>query len=54
VNKGLSHYLLHTQAMANGEPEDLQGLVGYSREHPEQDMVIMYPEILNGAMSRAA
>ena len=42
----VEYSLLHTQAMASGKPEDIRRLVSYSREHPEQGMVIMYPDYI--------
>jgi hypothetical protein len=38
--------LLHTEAMASRKPADLERLSSYNREHPQQDMVLMYPEYI--------
>ena len=40
------YFLLHTETMASGRKADLQDLAGYSHEHPEQNMVLMYPEYI--------
>ncbi len=42
----VEYSLLHTEAMASGKPDDLKRLASYSREHPEQDMVLMYPDYI--------
>ena len=42
----IEYSLLHTEAMASRKPNDLKRLANYSKEHPEQDMVLMYPEYI--------
>jgi hypothetical protein len=40
----VEYSLLHCEAMASGKPADLKRLSDYSKEHPDQQMVLMYPE----------
>lgn len=42
----VEYSLLHTEAMASRKPVDLKRLANYSKEHPEQDMVLMYPDYI--------
>jgi hypothetical protein len=42
----VEYFLLYTEAMASSKPDDLKRLFNYSLEHPEQDMVLMYPEYI--------
>jgi hypothetical protein len=42
----VEYSLLHTEAMASRKPGDIKRLANYSREHPEQNMVLMYPEYI--------
>ncbi len=37
---------IYIQAFSNGKPADLERLINYSAEHPDQDMVLMYPEYI--------
>jgi hypothetical protein len=37
---------LHCEAMASGKPADLKHLSDYSKDHPDQQMVLMYPEYI--------
>jgi hypothetical protein len=37
---------LHAEAMASRRPADLERLASYSREHPEEEMVMMYPDYI--------
>lgn len=39
----VEYNLLNTEAMASGKPEDFKQLGNYSKEHPEEEMVLMYP-----------
>jgi hypothetical protein len=42
----VEYSLLHTEAMASRKPADLERLASYSSEHPEEDMVLMYPDYI--------
>lgn len=42
----VEYSLLHTEAMASRKPVDLKRLANYSKEHPEQDMVLMSPDYI--------
>jgi hypothetical protein len=42
----VEYSLLHTEAMASRKPVDLKRLSNYSKEHPEEDMVLMYPDYI--------
>ena len=42
----VEYSLLHTEAMASRKSIDLERLANYSREHPDQDMVLMYPDYI--------
>ena len=42
----VEYSLLHTEAMASRKAVDLKRLASYSRENPEQDMVLMYPDYI--------
>jgi flagellin-specific chaperone FliS len=42
----VEYSLLHTEAMASRKSIDLKRLANYSKEHPEQDMVLMYPDYI--------
>ena len=46
VRTYVEYSLLHTEAMASRKPADLERLANYSRIHPEQDMVLMYPDYI--------
>jgi hypothetical protein len=39
----VEYNLLDAEAMASGKPEDFKRLCNYSKEHPEEEMVLMYP-----------
>jgi hypothetical protein len=39
----VEYSLLHCEAMASRKPADLKKLSDFSREHPDQQMVLMYP-----------
>ncbi|MEO8764605.1 MAG: DUF4838 domain-containing protein [Ginsengibacter sp.] len=39
----VEYSLIHCEAFASLKPADLDRLVNYSKDHPEQDMVLMYP-----------
>ena len=42
----IEYSLLDAEAAASRNPVDFNRLVKYSKEHPEQDMVLMYPEYI--------
>lgn len=42
----VEYSLLHTEAMATRKAVDLKRLANYSKENPEQDMVLMYPDYI--------
>jgi hypothetical protein len=42
----VEYSLLHTEAMASRNAADLKRLANYSKENPEQDMVLMYPDYI--------
>jgi hypothetical protein len=42
----VEYSLLHTEAMASRKPADLKRLTNFSLEHPEQNMVLMYPDYI--------
>jgi hypothetical protein len=39
----VEYSLIHCEAFASLKKSDLERLVNYSKEHPDQDMVLMYP-----------
>ena len=42
----IEYSLLHCEAMASKKPAGLKRLSGYSKDHPDQQMVLMYPEYI--------
>jgi hypothetical protein len=42
----VEYSLMHCEAMASRKPADLKRLSDYSKDHPEQQMVLMYPEYI--------
>jgi len=42
----VEYFRLHGEAMADRDPNNLERLADYSRNHPELDMVVMYPEYI--------
>jgi hypothetical protein len=42
----VEYSLIHCEAMASKKPADLKRLSDYSQNHPDQQMVIMYPEYI--------
>lgn len=42
----VEYFRLHGEATADRDPNTLERLVDYSRNHPELDMVVIYPEYI--------
>ena len=42
----VEYSLIRCEAFASLKKTDLERLINYSKEHPDQDMVLMYPEYI--------
>jgi hypothetical protein len=42
----VEYFRMHCEAMIERNPDDLKKIADYSRNHPEQQMVLMYPEYI--------